>query len=116
MKRQRSRFAFTLLELLAVIAIIAVLGGLFLPAVSRAKAKPRAAQCRSNLRHWGLAYRQYADENDDYLPRRGQGVKVLQQIDRPEDWFNALPPYLKLPTYQQLFTSQQRFTPRTHSV
>jgi len=108
MKRQRSRFAFTLLELLAVIAIIAVLGGLFLPAVSRAKAKPRAAQCRSNLRHWGLAYRQYADDNRDYLPRRGQGVKVLQQIDRPEDWFNALPPYLKPPALSATIHQQPK--------
>ena len=108
MKRQHSRFAFTLLELLIVITIIAVLAGLLLPAVSRAKAEARASQCVSNLRQWGLAYRQYADDNHDYLPRRGQGVKALQQIDRPEDWFNALPPYLSLPPYQQLFANHQR--------
>jgi len=41
-----------------------------------------------------------ADDNDDYLPRRGQGVQVLFQIDRPEDWFNALPPYFASETFQ----------------
>jgi len=108
MKRLRSRFAFSLFELLIVIAIIAVLAGLLLPAVGRAKTKARESQCVSNLRQWGLAYRQYADDNHDCLPRRGQGVKSLEQIDRPEDWFNALPPYLSLPPYQQLFANDQR--------
>lgn len=113
---QSHRLAFTLLELVLVMAIIALLASLLLPALSQSKAKARLAQCTSNLRQWGLAYRQYADDNEDYLPRRGQGVKPLNQIDRPEDWFNALPPYFKSPTYQQLFTNSQRFTPQSQSV
>lgn len=116
MKRNRVRLGFTLLELLVAIAVIAILASLLLPSLSRGKAKARLAQCTSNLRQWGLAYRQYADDNEDYLPRRGQGVKPLTQIDRPEDWFNALPPYLKLPTYQQFFTNDQRLTPQSQSV
>lgn len=107
---------FNLLEMLVVIAIVAILAALILPALSRAKSKARATQCLNNLRQWGLTYRQYADDNQDYLPRRGQGVKPLEQIDRPEDWFNALPPYLKLPTYQQLFTNNQRFRAGSQSV
>ncbi len=105
-----------MLELLIVIAIIAVLAGLLLPAVSQAKARGRSAQCASNLRQWGLAYRQYADDNRDYLPRRGQGVKLLEQIDRPEDWFNALPPYLSFPPYQQLFTNNYKLLAGANSV
>jgi len=112
----RSARAFTLVELLVVIAIVAVLASLLVPALGRAKERARSAQCLSNLRQWGLAYRQYADDNQDYLPRRGQGVKPLDQIDRPTDWFNALPPYLSLPAYQQLFTNGQRLHPGTHSV
>jgi prepilin-type N-terminal cleavage/methylation domain-containing protein len=116
MNPNRSGSAFSLVELLMVIAIIALLASLLLPALSRAKDKAQSAQCFSNLRQWGLAYRQYADDNHDYLPRRGQGVQPLAQIDRPEDWFNALPLYLKLPSYQRLFTNGQRLTPGDHSV
>jgi len=116
MKRNRSTAAFTLVELLVVLAIIATLASLLIPALSQAKAKARLTTCTSNLRQWALAFRQYADDNQDCLPRRGQGVKPLDQIDRPEDWFNALPPYLKLPTYQQLFTNHQRLDPHAQSV
>jgi prepilin-type N-terminal cleavage/methylation domain-containing protein/prepilin-type processing-associated H-X9-DG protein len=112
----RSARAFTLGELLVVLAIVAVLASLLVPALGRAKERARSAQCLSNLRQWGLAYRQYADDNQDYLPRRGQGVKPLDQIDRPTDWFNALPPYLSFPAYQQLFTTGQRPHPGVHSV
>src|SRR5215510_8074222 len=119
MKRARAslgNLGFTLIELLVVIALIALLASLLIPALARVKAKARLAQCTSNLRQWGLAYRQYADDNQDCLPRRGQGVKPLEQIERPEDWFNALPPYLKLLSYQELFTNKQRLTARAQSV
>jgi len=116
MIRPRSGAAFTLVELLVVIAIIALLAALLLPALSQAKAKARAAQCVSNLRQWGLAFRQYADDNTEFLPRRGQGVQPLAQIDRPEDWFNALPSYFTSPPYQQLFVASGKFQARASSV
>ena len=116
MTRSRSAAAFTLVELLVVIAIIALLAALLLPALSRAQAKARSTQCVSNLRQWGLAYRQYADDNKDFLPRRGQGVQPLAQIDRPEDWFNALPPYFNSQPYQQIFAANQKLKPRSNSV
>jgi prepilin-type N-terminal cleavage/methylation domain-containing protein len=111
-----SRAAFSLVELLVVLAIIAILASLLLPGLSRAQAKARSTQCISNLRQWALAYRQYADDNKDFLPRRGQGVQPLAQIDRPEDWFNALPPYLNSRPYQQLFATNQKLKPRSISV
>jgi type II secretory pathway pseudopilin PulG len=102
--------------LLVVIAIIALLAALLLPALGQAQAKARSTQCISNLRQWGLAFRQYADDNKDSLPRRGQGVQPLAQIDRPEDWFNSLPPYFSSQPYQQLFAANQKFKPRSSSV
>jgi general secretion pathway protein G len=103
--RPHGRAAFTLLELLVVIGIIAVLAGLLLPGIARAKNKARTIECLGNLRQWNLALLLYAQENEDCIPRRGQGVQPLFIIDRPEDWFNALPPVIDLPSYQSLATN-----------
>src|SRR5215471_725340 len=116
MIRARVSAAFTLVELLVVIAVIAVLASLLLPALSRARHKSRSFQCVNNFRQWGLAFRLYADDNSDFLPRRGQGVQPLAQIDRPEDWFNALPPYLNQQPYQQVFAANQKLKPRSNAV
>ena len=107
------RQGFTLIELLVVIAIIAILAAMLLPVLARAKEKARSAQCACNLRQWGLAYRLYADDHDDFLPRRGQGVQQLAQVNRPEDWFNALPVYFGLLSFQQMVTNN--VTPAAHS-
>jgi prepilin-type N-terminal cleavage/methylation domain-containing protein len=104
---QRERRAFTLVELLVVVAVIAILASLLMPSLVRAKNKAASAQCLNNLHQWGLAYGMYADDHDDFLPRRGQGVQPLFQIDRPEDWFNALPQYFGMPSFNQLLTNNQ---------
>jgi len=111
-----ARRAFTLIELLVVIAVIAILAAMFLPALAKTREKAGSTQCVGNLRQWGLAYGMYADDNNDYLPRRGQGVQVLAQINRPDDWFNALPVYFGLLAFQVMVTNNVKPAAHTQSV
>ena len=59
---------FTLIELLVVMVIIALLVGLLLPALGRAREEARKTQCRSNLRQIGLAMNIYANDNKGWTP------------------------------------------------
>jgi prepilin-type N-terminal cleavage/methylation domain-containing protein len=63
-----SRRAFSLLELLITIAIIALLAALLLPAISRAKESGRRVACLNNVRQINLALQLYADENEGSFP------------------------------------------------
>lgn len=60
--------AFTLVELLVVVAIIGILAGLLLPALTRAKARGQGTFCMNNLRQLGLALHLYAGDHGDRLP------------------------------------------------
>src|SRR5437762_6412639 len=63
------RRAFTLVELLVVIGIIAILVGILLPVLRSARASAQNVQCLSNLRACGQVLHIYAEQNNGYFPR-----------------------------------------------
>src|SRR5262245_53656460 len=100
--------AFTLLELIVVIAIIAVVAAMVFAAYGTAKSMQQQTESAWSPRPWGGALGSYVAQNGGALPRRGQGVQPVTQLDRPEDWFNALPPLLGLPGYGELLKIGRR--------
>jgi prepilin-type processing-associated H-X9-DG protein/prepilin-type N-terminal cleavage/methylation domain-containing protein len=76
------RAAFTLVELLVVIGIVAVLVALLLPVLARARENARRVQCASNLRQLATAFVVYQSFNRGRYPAAGTSASGA----RPDDW------------------------------
>jgi prepilin-type processing-associated H-X9-DG protein/prepilin-type N-terminal cleavage/methylation domain-containing protein len=64
LERTRRQFGFSITELMVVIAIVAVLAALLLPAIARSKARARKTNCTSNLKQWGVMWNLFTSDND----------------------------------------------------
>ncbi|MGC6424090.1 MAG: type II secretion system protein [Lentimonas sp.] len=85
---KRNLRAFTLIELLSVIAIVGVLAAILIPAVSNVRSRARAAKKLSMYRQYHLANSMYAVDNDGY------SCPVRDKKDSAQDWRFFLKPYL----------------------
>ncbi|MEO0964589.1 MAG: type II secretion system protein [Planctomycetota bacterium] len=98
--------AFTLVELLVVISIIALLIGILMPILGNARSTSENAVCLSNLRQLFIATQLYANDNDDYLPTNdafgGWGYRMrpgdtVPDSDPNASTFGTTPESLGLP-------------------
>ncbi|MDR1279549.1 MAG: prepilin-type N-terminal cleavage/methylation domain-containing protein [Opitutaceae bacterium] len=86
--RSPPRRAFTLIELLTVIAIIGILAGILIPVTGVVRDKARSAQCISNLRQLHVGLMLYVNDDKGYLPANKAGKPW---------WLDLYPVYITNP-------------------
>ncbi|MDR1283905.1 MAG: DUF1559 domain-containing protein [Opitutaceae bacterium] len=89
--------AFTLIELLTIIAIIGILAAIIIPTVGRVRQSARAAQCISHLRQLGTALNLFADENRGMYPIRYHDGTTRTNPDYDKTWMMQLASYIGIP-------------------
>ncbi len=93
-----SRRAFTLLELLVVISIIAIVATMLFAALGGVRQKGNETISINNLKQWAMALNSSIGENNGNLPSDGStggGAGGGLNLKDTAAWFNVLPPYMK---------------------
>ncbi len=97
------RRGFTLIEVLVVIAIIAILAAILFPVFQQVREKARATACLSNEKQMGLAVAQYVTDNDERLffyadatsASNSRSNVLRPNPSYPVKWWNQIMPYIK---------------------
>lgn len=101
----RSHRAFTLVELLVVISIIALLVGILLPALSAARYQARVTRCSGNIQQLLVGVANYAAQNKDAIPT---GPATLFPFDPTKTWSQLC--------FNWIFVAPPFFTPGTYNA
>src|SRR5437870_6852496 len=83
LRKTQTSPAFSLVEMLVVMAMTAILAALLFPVLGKSKDKARQTACRNNLRELGLALQLYQGDFDEQFPGPGSAYEYGPQ---PEDW------------------------------
>jgi len=73
-RQSKAVYSFTLIELLIVIAIIAILAAILLPSLQKARARGKMSTCVNNLKQVGLAAYNYSNDNGGWMPHGASSI------------------------------------------
>ncbi len=87
---RRAAPAFTLVELLVVIGIIALLISILLPSLIKAREQAVRVQCASNIRQWGSGLQSYSNANKGWLPYNGGVIPGVTVGGKDMSWNSSV--------------------------